>query len=80
MFMFDNSIGRVGNDVFHGLQTKAAAQEAAASVKSQSTDNPLEALKNKINEASVTNDSPQVQLDKVCAADGLCGMDVARHP
>lgn len=61
----------------HVLQTKAAAQQAAATVKSQTPDNPIEALKNKINEASVTNNSPQVQLDKVCASDGLRAVHVS---
>ena len=46
-------------------QTKDAARESAATVKAQAGQNPLEALKNKIDEASITGNSPQKQLDQV---------------
>mmetsp|Transcript_7814 Transcript_7814/g.23093 ORF Transcript_7814/g.23093 Transcript_7814/m.23093 type:complete len:471 (-) Transcript_7814:400-1812(-) len=47
-------------------QTKEAARESAAVVKEQTGGNlnPLEALRNKIDEASITDNSPQKQLDQ----------------
>lgn len=58
----DNSWCRL---FFVTAQTKEAARESAATVKSQTGQNPLEALKNKIDEASITGNSPQKQLDQV---------------